>query len=105
MFLNDSPHAVTDLWDVGAHHMNLRFTCQRCGHWKILHAASLWALFRRRRWPSHLSEVPNQLCCGVCWTVDRVKVRPRLEIVKDEAGDDLPLPSEREWKREAKRRR
>lgn len=105
MFLNGSPHAVHDLWDVGAHHANLKVTCSRCGHWKVIHAAALWCLFQKKGWSSHLSEFSTRLCCGVCWQTHQMKVRPRWEIVEDEAGDDLPLPSEREWKVEAKRRR
>jgi len=26
MFINGTPHAVTDLWDVGAHRLNRKFT-------------------------------------------------------------------------------
>lgn len=107
MFVNGSPHAVTDLWDVGAHHYNLKFTCPRCGHWRILHAAALWWLFRKRDWNGHLSNVPRRIVCGVCRSAcGETERNPKMEIVSaEESGEPLPLPPEREWKLEAKRRR
>jgi ribosomal protein L44E len=105
MFVDGSPHAVTDLWDVGAHHLNLRFTCRRCGHHRVLHAAAVWWWFKGKGLTGHLSRVPQRIVCGVCWTAHRLKVRnPRMELVKDD-HEPLPLPSEKEWKQEAKRRR
>ena len=107
MFINGSPHAVQDLWDVGAHHYNVKFTCRRCGHWRVLHAAALWWLFETRRWNGRLSEVRRRAVCGVCWSASQVKVRnAKMDIVDDEpTGDPLPMPSARDWKREARRRR
>jgi hypothetical protein len=107
MFLNGSPHAVTDLWDVGQHHTNVKFTCPKCGHWRIFHAAALWELFRRRRWSDHLSQVQQHFYCGVCAITERRKIRPqKMEFVSEETtGAGLPLPSRDAWKREAKRRR
>lgn len=105
MFVDGSPHAVTDLWDVGAHHLNLKFTCPRCLHSRVFHAAAVWWLFRQRRWNDRLSEVRQHFVCGVCWAAHRVKVRnPQMQIVKDD-HEPLPLPPEDEWKREARRRR
>lgn len=107
MFVDGNPHAVHDLWDVGAHHYNVKFTCRRCGHWRVFHAAALWWLFETRRWNGHLSEVRRRVVCGVCWSVTREKVgRATMEIVDDNpSGDGLPLPSDRDWKAEARKRR
>lgn len=106
MFLNGSPHAVHDLWDVAAHHANLKLTCKRCGHWRIFHAAAVWWLFCNKGWHGNLRAAAERFYCGVCWEVDRVKIRTSIELVNSEAsGDELPLPPEREWKREARRRR
>lgn len=105
MFLDGSPHAVTDLWDVGAHHANLKFTCPRCRHWQVFHAAAVWWHFKQRHWSSHLSQVPKRFYCSVCRKVMRHKVRPRMEVTKEMESGGLPLPPEREWKQEAKRRR
>lgn len=106
MFIGGSPHAVTDLWDVAAHHYNLRFTCNRCGHMRVFHAAGLWWLFKQRHWNDHLRVVPRRLACGVCRLVLKRTIRPRMEIVSDqETGEPLPLPPDREWKRYALRRR
>jgi hypothetical protein len=105
MFLNGSPHAVTDLWDVGAHHANLKFTCRRCGHWQVFHAAAVWWRFKQRGWSGHLAAVPQRFFCTVCRKVKREKVRPHMEIVKELENGNLPLPPEQEWKQEAKRRR
>ncbi len=106
MFIGGSPHAVTDLWDVAAHHYNLKLTCIRCGHVRVFHAAGLWWLFRKRHWNDHLSVVSRRLACAVCRSVHKRTVRPRMEIVSDEeTGEPLPLPPEREWKWYAQRRR
>jgi hypothetical protein len=107
MFINGNPHAVTDLWDVGAHRYNLKFTCRGCGHARVFHAAALWWWFEQRRWNGHLSVVPSRIVCGVCWSALRQKVRdPIMEIVDDpDEGDDLPLPPAREWRLAARRRR
>jgi ribosomal protein S27AE len=107
MFIDGSPHAVTNLWDVGAHHLNLKFTCGRCGHSRVFHAAAVWWLFRQRGWNEHLSQVRQRFVCGACWAAHRVRARaPRMEVVKeDHEAPSLPLPPEREWKQESKRRR
>ena len=105
MFVDGSPHAVTDLRDVGAHHLNLRFTCRRCGHHQVRHASAVWWWFKGKGWNGHLNQVPQRIVCGVCWTAHRLKVRnPRMELVKDD-HEPLPMPSEKEWKQEARRRR
>lgn len=105
MFIDGSPHAVTDLWDVGAHHFNLRFTCRRCGHWRVFHAAAVWWRFKCKGWSGHLSQVPRHFVCSVCWRAHRLKVRgPDMKLVKED-HEPLPLPSEKEWRQEAKRRR
>jgi hypothetical protein len=52
-----------------------------------------------------LSQVPGRIVCEVCWRAHRQKVRgPRMELVKED-HEPLPLPTEKEWKQEAKRRR
>ena len=105
VFIDGSPHAVTDLWDVGAHHLNIKFTCPRCQHSRVFHAAAVWWLFRQRGWNGHLSRVAQRFACEVCKRAHRRKVRPmRIELVKDN-HDPLPLPPEQEWQAEAKRRR
>jgi hypothetical protein len=102
VFIGGSPHAVADLWDVPAHHYNLKLTCPQCGHVRVVNAAGLWRLFRQRSWKDHLRAVPRRLACGV---INRT-VRPRMAIVSDEeTGEPLPLPPEREWQRNALRRR
>ena len=108
MFINGSPHAVTDLWDVGAHRYNLKFTCRRCGHSTVLHAAAVWRWFREKRCNAHLSEVPKRIVCRTCWETHHLKIRDPIMEITDEVDDpdsSLPLPSEREWKLEARRRR
>jgi hypothetical protein len=107
MFINGSPHAVTDLWDVAAHHLNLKFTCPRCGHSRVLHAATVWWRFQQMGWNGHLSQVAKRIMCGTCWEAAREKVRsPTMELVEAPDDDDpLPLPPAREWKRAGLRRR
>lgn len=105
MFIDGSPHAVTDLWDVGAHHLNLKFTCPRCGHWQVFHAAAVWWHFKRKGWSGHLSAVSGRFFCSVCSNVMRQKIRPQMMITKESESGGLPLPDQRDWKQEAKRRR
>lgn len=107
MFIDGNPHAVHDLWDVAAHKLNLRVTCRRCKHWRVFDAAALWWLFRRKRWNDHLGSVKHRFFCGVCWNalVERVR-NPTIELVdEDPTGELLPMPSEYDWKQEARRRR
>jgi hypothetical protein len=107
MFIDGSPHAVTNLRDVVAHHLNLKLTSRLCGHSRVFHAAAVWWLFRQRGWSEHLSEVRQRFVCGVCWAAHRAKARdPRMEVVEeDHEPPPLPLPPEREWKQESRRRR
>jgi hypothetical protein len=56
-------------------------------------------------WNGHLSQVPRHFVCSVCWRAHRLKVRgPDMKLVKED-HEPLPLPSEKEWRQEAKRRR
>ena len=96
-----------DLWDAAAQHSNVRVTCRRCAASKIFHAAALWWLFQCNGWSGRLGDVRRRFYCAVCWARHRQRVyRPELEPVDDAATDtSLPLPSELDWKREARRRR
>lgn len=107
MFIDGSPHAVTDLWDVGAHHLNLKFTCSRCGHVRVIHAAAAWWWFKERRWHDHLSKVSKHVYCGECRaTSGRIVRKFKMELVKeDETGLPLPMPTEHAWRDAARRRR
>lgn len=102
-----SPNPLRDLFDAAARHRAIKLTCRRCGHVRIFDPHALWWLFKRKGWNDRLSEIQARCWCYPCWrkTGDRVR-RPRLELVTDApTGAPLPMPEERHWKQEMRRRR
>lgn len=93
----------TSLTDAAALRLVVRPIC-RCGHSMTFDPHGLWWHFQRRGWNDHLPEVRRRFWCIVCMAGLRQKVRPvRIETVNERsAAVVLPMPPEREWKRQSR---
>ena len=92
---------VRDLFDATVRHYSRKFTCRGCRRQRVFPAASVWWYFHRRGIPDWLRDVPGKFRCTNCG-----RRSPAMELVHEEATDTgLPLPSERAWKEELRRRR
>lgn len=103
----DSTNSPRDLFEAAARRRTVRLTCRRCRHESSFYAAALWWHFRRRAWASELAEVQRRMVCRWCLKREGLRIRgPRLRLTSDTPLDtSLPMPSERDWKDEARRRR
>lgn len=103
----DSPlHPFRDLYDAAIRHSAARLVCGRCRHEAVFRLAALWWHFNRNGWDDRFEPVRRRLFCLPCWYHRGVKQRPALSFCDDPPTDKrLPMPSEGDWKREARRRR
>ncbi|MCW3847351.1 hypothetical protein OF829_08865 [Sphingomonas sp. LB-2] len=86
--------------DLALRFWNVRLSCQRCGHQRVLHGAALWKLFDRKGWRDDVQSAARRFHCAYCRKQDGSLVRPRLDKTKDPpTGAVLPLPSDAEWKK------
>jgi hypothetical protein len=93
----------TSLTDAAALRLVVRPVC-RCGHSMTFDPHGLWWHFQRRGWDDRLPEVRRRFWCIVCVAQWRQKVWPvRIETVNEcSATVVLPMPPEREWKRQSR---
>lgn len=93
----------TSLTDAAALRLVVRPVC-RCGHSMTFDPHGLWWHFQRRGWDDQLAEVPRRFWCIVCMAQWRQKVRPiRIETSSaPTAAILLPMPPDREWKRQSR---
>jgi hypothetical protein len=99
--LRESANPVLNLWDAAAQHYDLRVTCWNCKRRAVFESAAVWLHFDRKGWSERLQHVPTKFRCRACGNR-----YPCLDLVNENPTDtSLPLPSDREWKREARRRR
>ena len=98
--MSESPPNVTSIFEAARLGWNIKLTCWKCGHVRVLHAAALWFKMSRRGAPDHLIEVKRYAWCVPCLTERNMKIGgPKVELTRDDlTGDPLPLPSERQWK-------
>lgn len=96
-----SANPIRDLFDAAAHGYNLRLACRGCRRSQVLNRFAIWWLFQRRGWRDRMADVPAHFRCGGCG-----RKRPSLDLVHEQpTAHALPVPSEREWKQELRRRR
>lgn len=82
------------------HKRTLRLTCPTCGRSRVMDAAALWWLFRRKGWDDALPGVANRLCCEPCRDGRKAVVRPRWAVTRDEPeGPQPPHPDRHDWRR------
>lgn len=82
------------------HKRTLRLSCPACGRSRVMDAAALWWLFRRRGWDDALPAVAKRLCCEACRDGRNRIVRPRCAVTRDAPeGPQPPDPDPREWRR------
>jgi hypothetical protein len=97
----DSPNPIRELFDAAARGYNLKLTCRGCRRAEVLNVHAVWHLFQRRSWREWLREVPARFRCRDCG-----RKAPELDLVHEGAtSNELPMPTEQDWKRELRRRR
>lgn len=101
-----SPYPLRDLFDAAVRKRTVRLTCRRCRHVNSFPSAALWWLFQRRGWDDRFAAVCQRCICRHCLLRgDRIG-NPRMTLTWETPLDQsLPMPSERDWKRERSRRR
>jgi hypothetical protein len=96
-----SANPIRDLFDAAAHGYNVKLSCGGCRRVEVLNRFAIWWLFRKRGWRDRLADVPARFRCGGC-----SRKAPRLDLVHEEpTASAFPVPEEREWKHELRRRR
>lgn len=99
-------HPFRDLYDAAIRHSAVRIVCDRCKHTAVLQTAALWQHFSRQGWNDRFEQVRARLFCLPCWYHGAVKRRPSLFFCDDAPTDTrFPMPTNQEWKSEARRRR
>jgi hypothetical protein len=99
--MRDLVNPVRDLFDAAVRHYALKLTCRGCRRQRIFPTAAVWWRFKTRGLADWITDVPKRFRCKDCG-----RRAPSLELVKEEANDSsLPFPSDRDWKRELRRRR
>jgi len=79
---------------------NVRLTCRRCGHQRIMSGPALWWLFYRRHWSDDLASATKRFYCSYCRRTDRTKIAPRIDKTQEPpTGDPLEGPTDYEWKK------
>jgi len=91
----DGGQVPTTLFEAAAFHRTIKAHCPSCGREAVFHAAALWWLFHRKRWPVHLDFVPARLRCTGCGRRG-VSIRTGRDAP---TVIDLPMPDAFEWKR------
>lgn len=99
--------AFTHITDCALFHRNLKLTCKRCGHVRVLSGHALWWLFERKGWDDRLTAIGARFRCAICWSTARtISRQPGIDVVEEPTiGAQPPMPSERDWKRLVSRQR
>lgn len=79
---------------------NVRLSCLRCGHQRVLSGARLWWLFYGKCWADDLRSAVQRFHCDHCKRQGLSRVRPRIDTTKDApSGGKLVDPPDHEWKK------
>lgn len=98
--LADEWPPLRTLTDLALRFWNVRLTCRRCRHVRVLHGAAVWWLFQRKRWNDDLMDAARHFHCGPCSENGAGRQAPWIDKTRDEpTGEPLPLPSDYEWKK------
>ena len=103
----ERPPQIESIFEAARLGWNVRLTCWKCGHVRVLHAAALWLRLSLRGRPDRLIEVKRYARCVPCLAERNMKIGgPRLDLTRDPPdGEAQPLPSQRQWKEGARGRR
>lgn len=98
---------LSTLLDCALYAINIRMTCNGCGHSRVMDGPGLWWLAERKGWDQSLHTFGKRCYCGECWRLRYRKQRwPKMEQTKEPAeGALLPSPDQRTWKRVINRQR
>lgn len=78
----------------------IRLTCPGCGRSRVMDAAALWWLFRRKGWDDALGEAAKRLCCERCRSEDDRVIRPSWTVTREmPEGPQPPYPDKHEWRK------
>lgn len=94
---------VSDVFGAAAYHLNVKIACPKCGHFVCYNGHCFWWLLYRQGRHLGFWDLRSRYYCGPCFRTHGRKVRPKVEGVKDPITNDLPAPSERDWKRAQRR--
>lgn len=106
--MSAAPHANVDhvgrklrtLEQCALYKRTIRLTCRGCGRSRVMDAAALWWLFRRKEWDDSLGEAAKRFCCERCRDESSRVVRPSLTVTREmPEGPQLPHPDKHEWRR------
>ncbi|MFC7499098.1 hypothetical protein ACFQRC_07670 [Enterovirga sp. GCM10030262] len=98
---------ITSIFEAARLGWNVKLTCWKCGHVRILHAASLWLKLSLKGATDDLREVSRYGKCVACLTERNMKIGgPKLELVRDApTGEQMALPTGRQGKEGLRGRR
>lgn len=92
---------IKRLFDCALYKINLRVTCHRCGHSKVIDAPGHWWRCERQGLDDSIAALGKKLYCSSCFQNRQVKVRNLAIAQTNDKADGLllPGPGEYEWKR------
>jgi hypothetical protein len=95
------------IFETAAAHESVKVWCSRCPNAVVFEAAGLWWHFHTRHWDDHFDLARQRFWCAGCAIGGLARVRPgMLEAVRELPSRALlPLPEDREWKRQIRRYR
>lgn len=95
------------IFETAAAHESVKAWCSRCPNAVVFEAAGLWWRFYQRGWDDHFDLAREHFWWMRCAIGGLTRVRPRkLEAVREQPSKALlPLPDDREWKRQIRRYR
>lgn len=93
--------SIRTLFDCALYKINLRITCHRCGHSKVIDAPGHWWKCEQRGYDDSIAAFVKRLYCSTCFKKSQSKIRDlRIAQTYDYAdGLLLPGPNEYQWKR------
>jgi len=100
----DGLRVATCLFEAAAWQRTIKVECGKCRHVNYFQPHGLWWKFHKKGWSDDFRDARKRLYCLACWKAMRRKVRPSVITICEEAPRlHLPMPDEREWKREVNR--
>lgn len=92
---------INTILECAAYQYTVRATCLKCGHREVFQPHALWWRFERKGWDMRFKRASDRFRCLRCG-----QSGARLEACRDPVTrDKLPLPPDREWKRQVNRMR
>lgn len=97
----------TDLFEAALLGFTVTVLCCRCDRVATFDAHALWSLFHRKHWPDGYNDIGKRLACQGerCAARERRAGTNVVSFGRNAVSVALPMPDEREWRREVARRR